>query len=404
MSMAINYHEFSDPSIFRRGQTSIPVYVHIPFCAHHCWYCDFNVYTGLSRYMSEYLAALSQEIKSVIDYFIPRPSASSLYIGGGTPTLLHFDEFRAFFDNLLNHLTLISTAEITVEMNPSDCSFKYLNTLSACGVNRLSIGVQSFSDTELKNLGRIHTTKILRKIVHDAKCAGIRSVSIDLLYGHPDHTLESWIKTLEKSIALGPDHISCYSLTVDSHRSITASRNLGGLAADDEMVKFYDLATNLLNEAGYIHYETSNWALDGHQSKHNKNIWLGAEYMAFGCGAHAYVNKRRYSITRHPQEYINSINSERSLVDNVEELTHTDLLIEAITLPLRTSEGVDMRDLNRRFNYCILDEHADVISSLTENGLAHITGHRLHLSDKGLFLADGIGGQLLPDTTSSGNK
>tara|TARA_B100001123_G_C15222729_1_gene991947 strand:+ start:93 stop:1157 length:1065 start_codon:yes stop_codon:yes gene_type:complete len=351
--------------------------------------------------MSGYLDALDQEIASTMNYFDPRPIGSSLYIGGGTPTLIHREQFKVFMDNLHSHIALTSNAEITVEMNPSDCSYEYLNTLSSCKVNRLSIGVQSFSDAELNRLGRTHSSKLLNAVIHDAKSAGIESVSIDLLYGHPGHTMESWKDTLESSIKLRPDHISCYALTLGSHRSHMLSRSLGLVIPDDEMVEFYGLATDLLSKAGYTHYETSNWALNGHQSEHNKQIWSGAEYMAFGCGAHAYIDKRRYSIIRHPQEYINSIASKRSVVDSVEKLTGVDLLVEAITLPLRTSDGINITELSRRFNYSIMEEHSLVISNLTENGLALLEKDRLHLTDKGLFLADGIGGQLLPNIVAN---
>ena len=395
MGMAIDHHRLGSPVPFRTD-APVPVYVHVPFCAKRCWYCDFNVVTGLGRLSGEYLAALIGDIAAFAD-FLERPRVShSIYIGGGTPSIIGGTRLRALLQALIAAFPPGRDAEITVEVNPTDATPQLLGALVDGGANRVSIGVQSFHDTRLAELDRLHDGDRAAEAVELARAAGLASVSIDLLYGLPNQDLVGWEADLARAIALKPDHISAYALTLYGAGADARAASLGGVPAGDALVGYYAFAVARLAVAGYQHYEVSNWSRPGRRSLHNLAIWQGSEYLGFGCGAHAVVGRRRYSTLRMPAAYLEARRSGASVVEWQEDLTDADLLTELIATALRTVDGLDLARLREAFGYDLATVKATVCESLQTSGYARLTPNRLVLTDTGLFLADGIAAELLP--------
>ena len=375
----------------------IPVYVHIPFCAKHCWYCDFNVHEGLGPMAGAYIEALCSDITAMAEYLEGPKPAYSVYLGGGTPSIVGWKRLKRLLATLVRSFPPDEGAEVTVEVNPTDATAALMGGLVEAGVNRVSIGVQSFDDHRLAELDRLHKADGATVAVEEARRAGVASVSIDLLYGIPNQTLEDWEADVEKAIALRPDHVSAYALTLYGGAAEKRAADLGGARSGDGLAPYYGLVVGLLEQAGYEHYEVSNWARPGHRSRHNGAIWRGSEYLGFGCGAHATVGRRRYSTLPQPAAYIKAVSDGRTLVEWEEELSDGDLLIETIAGRLRTSEGLELEGLRNRFAYDLAWERRSDLESLQQAGYAELEAGRLRLTDAGLLLADGIAARLLPD-------
>ncbi len=395
MGMAIDHHRLGSPVPFRTDAPA-PVYAHVPFCAKRCWYCDFNVVTGLGRLTGQYLAALTGDIAAFAD-FLERPRAShSIYIGGGTPSIIGGARLRRLLEALTAAFPPGPYAEITVEVNPTDATPRLMGALVEGGANRISIGAQSFNDARLAELDRLHDGDRAADAVELARAAGLTSVSIDLLYGLPNQDPTAWEADLTRAIALRPDHISAYALTLYGAGADRRAEALGGTPTGDDLARYYDLAVARLAAAGYEHYEVSNWSLPGHQSRHNLAIWQGSEYLGFGCGAHAVVGRRRYSTLRMPAAYLEARSSGSSVVEWQEDLTDADLITELIATALRTADGLDLVHLRDTFGFDLAADKATVCASLQSSGYADLTADHLTLTDSGLFLADGIAAELLP--------
>jgi oxygen-independent coproporphyrinogen III oxidase len=395
MGMAIDHHRLESPVPFRTDAPA-PVYVHVPFCAKRCWYCDFNVVTGLGRLTAEYLNALIGDIAGFADYLQSPRASHSIYIGGGTPSIIGGARLRALLEALTAAFPPGPDAEITVEVNPTDATSQLMRALVDGGANRVSIGIQTFDDTRLAELDRLHDGDGAAEAVRLARTAGLASVSMDLLYGLPNQSPAHWEADLVRALALRPDHISAYALTLYGAGADARAAALGGSPVGDALAGYYDLAVARLAAAGYEHYEVSNWALPGHRSRHNLAIWQGSEYLGFGCGAHAVVGQRRYSTLRMPAAYLEARRSGTSVVEWQEDLTDADRLTELIATALRTSDGLDLAHLREAFGYDLVADRATVCASLQSSGYAHLAADRLLLTDTGLFLADGIAAELLP--------
>jgi oxygen-independent coproporphyrinogen-3 oxidase len=269
--------------------------------------------------------------------------------------------------------------------------------LAEVGVNRVSLGVQSFDNDRLAELDRLHKADRSAVAVELAREARVGSVSIDLLYGIPNQSPDDWEAELEKAIALQPDHVSAYALTLYGEVAEKRATALGGARTGDDLAAYYGLAVEMLGEAGYEHYEVSNWARPGQRSRHNGAIWRGSEYLGFGCGAHATVGRRRYSTLNQPAAYIEAVRDRGTLVGWEEQLSEADLLMELIAGSLRTSEGLDPAGVRQRFAYDLALEKRTELESLRKAGYAELEPGRLRLTDTGLLLADGIAARLLPD-------
>ena len=310
------------------------LYVHIPFCKKRCLYCDFFSTTLLER-RNEYIAALLKEIET-------RKNEASepirtIYIGGGTPSTLEPTDIQA----ILNAIGTEQTKEITMEMNPGDINEPYLRAIKLAGVNRLSIGIQSFRDELLQLIGRRHNAQQAIEAVRMAQHVGFDNISIDLMYALPTQTMKQWKEDIEQALRLNVQHISTYGLMYEEGTAMTRMLEAGEIEAVDEETEnaMYDYLCQRLQGAGFEHYEVSNFALPGYESKHNSSYWDGTPYIGIGAGAHSYIGVVRSWNPSDLDAYISGINA-GTLVRESETLTEKDLYNERIMLGLRTNKGI----------------------------------------------------------------
>ena len=347
-----------------------------------------------------YLAALASEIVQVGEYADPAPQVSTIYVGGGTPSLAGATGLADLLAAVAASFACLPTAEISVETNPQDITAGLLAGLAAAGANRISLGVQSFADRRLDQLDRGHSAKQAQLACELAGNGGFESVSLDLIYGTPGQNLAAWRGDLERAADLPVNHISCYALTLDSPRARRRAQRLGTLVMGDEMSEFYQLALAVLGQAGFTHYETSNWARPGFACRHNSNVWAGHRYLPLGCGGHGFIGKRRYHLVKDPRRYRTLLESGHSIVAGSETLAPADLLLEALTLPLRTAVGLDADQLARQFEYDLFAEHGERIAELANAGLLNVSGAQIAPTDYGMYVADGLGAALLPSAAA----
>jgi oxygen-independent coproporphyrinogen-3 oxidase len=381
------------------------LYIHIPFCIKKCLYCDFLSVTYNESLAKAYTDALCKEL------ILKKNLAGQLrtvYIGGGTPTILPDECFRQLFTCLQNNYSFAPSPEITVEANPGTVDESKINTLFSLGVNRLSIGVQSFNDAELKTLGRIHTSDEVLKAIAAIKNSGVKNFSIDLIYGIPGQTLDSWKKTVSKAAAftLSPNHISSYELTPEKgtplYEMIKSEETnppsppftkggMGGLLneikmPDEELIlDMYNYAIDYLASKGYEHYEISNFALHSFRCLHNLNYWDRGEYIGAGAGAHSFIKGFRSKNTDDIRRYIKDLN--KGIIHEAEstEIKRDDAIKEFIFLGLRKTEGISLA----KAKGLGLDMPV-VCRELIEDGHLEINGDYLKLSRKGLVMSNSV--------------
>ena len=310
-------------------------YIHIPFCRQKCKYCSFVSFTK-QELTEEYIKSLLTEIKTRYK----GEKLKTLYFGGGTPSILNADNF----EKIITLFNFEENPEITAEVNPEFLTYGYLKSLYESGVNRISTGIQSFDDKILSEIGRKHTSEEAVKAVEIAKKAGFKNISTDLIYGLPEQTPEKFLKSLKMVVSLDIQHISSYGLKIDEG-SYYYNHLPKNLPDSDVQADMYEEMVCFLENNGFNHYEISNFAKKGFESKHNLNYWNAEEYYGFGCASCGYEDKTRYSHTKNPEEYIkNPIN----LTDK-EILTEQNLLEEHIFLGLRKKQGIDISEINKKF-------------------------------------------------------
>jgi oxygen-independent coproporphyrinogen-3 oxidase len=313
--------------------TQFGVYVHIPFCASKCEYCAFAAWTDRDHLIESYLAALRTEIDRAVGDGMP--AASTIFVGGGTPTLVPAAGLAA----VIEAIPAEEDAEITVECNPDDVSVEMLGTYRAAGVNRVSLGVQSMSAHVLAALGRTHDRANVERAVDAIHGAAMPSFNLDLIYGAVGETLDDWRSTLEQALAFEPPHISAYGLTVEAGTPLAAQPDRH--PDDDDQADKYELADDLLTAAGLANYEVSNWARPGHESRHNVLYWSQDDYRGFGCAAHSHRAGRRWWNLRTPERYIDAVRAGTSVEASSETLDADTRRFEGLQLALRTREGVE---------------------------------------------------------------
>ncbi len=308
------------------------MYVHIPFCASKCDYCAFATWTDRSHLVSGYLAALRTEITRAVDGGMR--VADSVFVGGGTPTLVPADDLAT----VIRSIPVADSAEITVECNPDDVSVEMLSTYRDAGVNRVSLGVQSMSAHVLRALGRTHDQRNVERAVEAIRLAAVPTFNLDLIYGVAGESLDDWRQTVEAALAFEPPHISAYGLTVEAGTPLAAQPDRH--PDDDDQADKYDLVDDLLGTAGLDNYEVSNWALPGHESRHNQLYWDQGDYLGFGCAAHSHAAGRRWWNLRTPERYIAAIAMGASAEASSETLDVDTRRVEGLQLALRTRDGV----------------------------------------------------------------
>jgi oxygen-independent coproporphyrinogen-3 oxidase len=365
------------------------IYVHVPFCAKRCPYCDFATVAGEDDLVPAYLRALLREIRACPE--AGRPVAT-IFFGGGTPTHPPTQFLTDSLTCIRTSFQVAADAEITVEANPRSADGAALELLRDAGVNRLCIGVQSLDDRVLSALGRVHTAEHAIAAVRTARSAGFDDIAVDLMYGVPGQTIEMWQSDLHHAVALPVTHISTYGLTVEDGTPFGALRAAGALDLPDEDVRadMYELAIDILCQAGLEHYEVSNFAHPGRRSRHNMGYWTDVEYVGFGAGAASYVRGLRTTNVRSPAAYTEMIAASGSAIAEEDRPTPRQRLNEALMVGLRLRGGVAMRNLVERFGSELLQHVMPSIERLRAAGMVEPRSDELRLTHAGLLVADAV--------------
>lgn len=368
-------------------EQKLGIYIHIPFCASKCAYCDFHSLAGCDDQMAEYHDALLLHIRESAERLEPY-YIDSVYFGGGTPSYYGAKRICEIFNTLKLNAQVLKRAEVTVEMNPDSMTEKDLRMLRKEGVNRISIGVQSANDHLLKLIGRRHTFRQAEQAFAMARAAGFQNISLDLIYGLPTQTKKDWADTLNRVLALHPDHISCYGLKLEEGTPLYESyRDSALLPTDDEQADMYLYTVETLQQYGYEQYEISNFSLRGKESRHNLKYWNTENYMGFGSGAHSYVNNVRYSYVRDVQGYIDGINAETSIVDEHEYIDGFEHAAEYIMLGMRRRAGISEAEYKSVYNSDFAPI-AEKLELFREKGWVLQDGDRWHFTPNGFLLSN----------------
>ena len=350
------------------GFVSVMLYIHVPYCKQACSYCDFY-FTTRQATLPRFASALLTELGLSADFPISGPF-SSVYFGGGTPSLLSTADFAQILGAVNEIWGLEPGAEISVEANPDDLNPEYLASLRAAGANRLSIGIQTFDADILKALNRAHTAEQAQQAVHQARAAGFDRISIDLMYQLPGLTRKGWQATLTQAVALQPEHISAYGLTIEPQTLLAHQVRTGAITSppDEVFLEQFALLVETLQNAGYEHYETSNFAQPGHRAVHNSSYWEGKPYLALGPGAHGYDGRRRYLNEPNLHAWLEALEANRLPPRTWETLTEREQLNEYLLTRLRTSDGLDTRWLAANFTPSLLQPLLIQLEQFQEQG------------------------------------
>jgi oxygen-independent coproporphyrinogen-3 oxidase len=376
------------------------LYVHIPFCQSKCSYCDFYSITD-ANLISAYLAALDQEARLYRDQF---PAFDSLFLGGGTPSWLGEAQIAALVASLRRHFAFASDSEITIETNPDDISVEKLRLFRDLGINRLSLGVQSFDEAELRFLGRRHTARQTAAAIDLIRAAGFTNLGLDLMYGLPGQSLEAWLQTLEQALSCAPEHLSCYQLTIEAGETPApretpalgtpmarrAARGEISLPDEETQREFFLLTADFLTTRGYLHYEVANFAQQGPQAgslchyccRHNLKYWTRTPYLGLGPAAHSFDGRRRWWNVSSVENYCSSLSAGEAPVAEAETLTPEQIRLETLALGFRTREGVSLATIRER------PGGDAMVAALTRAGLVRVDRGRVMATAAGLVVAD----------------
>jgi len=397
------------------SEGSVSLYVHIPFCQSKCAYCDFNSYAGLESLIEPYVGALIAEM-GLWQQPSQHMSVATVFLGGGTPSLLPLPAVERILTALRQRFRLAADAEFSCEANPGTIDRPYLQGLRSLGVNRLSLGVQSFHDDELATLGRIHTAAEAREAYHTARQAGFDNVNLDLIYGLPRQIMTAWQHTVREAIALRPDHLSLYALSLEEGTPLADAVAHGRLPPPDAdlAADMYLWAEDALAAAGYQHYEISNWALPGRQCRHNLAYWLNEPYLGLGADAHSCFGGFRFANVKDPHRYIPLV--EESAKDDgrlaeglapflagldhiasVEQTTAARTMTETVVLGLRLVEGLPLEEFRRRFGQELMSAYGPQVEELEVLGLLERGDGCLRLTTRGRLLGNEAFLRFLPD-------
>jgi len=382
---------------------TVSLYLHIPFCHTRCYYCDFNTYAGILPLREPYVRALLSEIAlageqaRLADGSLRR--ARTIFFGGGTPSLLTVGQVRRLLDACRAAFALDEDAEITLEANPGTLTRAQLVGLREAGINRLSLGSQSFDGQLLKTLGRIHTPEEITRALGSARAAGFTSINLDFMFGLPGQSMRQWQETLEQALALRPEHLSLYSLIIEEGTPFFDWTQEGRIIPGDEdlCADMYEYADERLQAAGYVNYEISNWALPGHQSRHNLTYWRNLPYIGMGAGAHSFFAGKRFSNERDPQHYINTLKKRQLPVVESETIEKEQEMSETAFLALRTAEGLHLPTFEERFATPFASFAGDRLRLVDEAGLLEQFEGWLRLSKRGRLLGNEVFLRLLPE-------
>lgn len=369
------------------------VYIHIPFCASRCGYCDFYSLSGRDKLMPKYqdalLAHLSEAGPQMSAYYI-----DTLYFGGGTPSYFGARRICEVFNTLKRTARVLKSAEVTVEVNPDSVTKRDLAALRKEGVSRLSVGMQSANDDILKLIGRRHNFKQVEKVMRDARSVGFDNISLDLIYGLPSQTKNDWADTLSKALALRPEHLSCYGLKLEEGTPMYSYKDSPFLPDGDEQADMYLYMVETLEHFDYPQYEISNFSLPGFESRHNLKYWNLKDYMGFGPGAHSCVGGLRYSFVADTEKYISGVLHSEDIIDEYEEVGSLDRAAEYIMLGMRMVRGISGDEYYGIYRNDF-EPIEDLLDRFRKKGWVEHSGERWHFTSTGFLLSNILIGALL---------
>jgi putative oxygen-independent coproporphyrinogen III oxidase len=368
-------------------------YIHIPFCAHKCDFCDFAAFAGVDELSLEYCRTVVKEIGDRLNSHPNDGKLASVFYGGGTPGYIEPQQLRLVHDALVGAAAVAPDAEITLETTPQTITADKARAWKEIGINRISVGVQSFSDAELKAMGRDHTSAEALRGIEAARNAGFENVALDLMYGLPEQTLQSWHSSLETALSLKLPHMSAYGLTIagNSPLLLRYPKESAAYPNEDAFVSMYEMLIDSCEKAGLQQYEVSNFARPGYQSAHNITYWNNDEYLAFGVSAHRYVGGVRSSNYRSLKRYMREY-----LGDETHEIIDEKTRIsEAIFLGLRMRKGLDLQTFERRYGCDLLNVAADKIQKLKDGGFLQLEDGHLKLTQQGVLVSNLVLSELM---------
>ncbi len=376
------------------------LYLHIPFCLSKCHYCSFSSFAAKEELYGPYVAALKRELMRLAETTgkIDRGFLlDTMFIGGGTPTCLPAGLLRGLIRYCLDLFGAAPTVEISVEANPGTVDENYLKMLLDAGVNRLSLGVQSFDDEELGHIGRIHNEREACTAIEAARDAGFANINLDLMYGLAGQTPLSWRNSLEKGLSFQPEHLSLYQLTIEENtpfNTLLENKQLQ-LPDEDAVLEMDEITSQLCGSAGQTRYEISNYAIDAKQCRHNINYWLNNDYLAAGASAVSYLYGGRERRIADPAEYIRRINQNKSVIIEKESLSRQESFRETVIMGLRMVEGVSRSRLRRRYSLDPEDYYGPTLQKLIAAGLLELTATHLRLTERGWPLSNQVMAELV---------
>jgi len=375
------------------------LYIHIPFCRIKCNYCDFNSYAGLDSLHDRYVHALCLEVRNSSPALASSGlEVDTIYIGGGTPTVLPTPSLATILRVCQESFRCLPDAEISVEANPGTVDHCSLAALYAAGVDRLSLGAQSFFQDELCLLGRIHTPGQIRQALEIGRAAGFENINLDLMYGLPGQSVARWRLTLEQALDLRPEHLSLYALSVEQGTPLarTIADSTLPLIDPDLAAEMYELARDLLAQANYQNYELSNWCMPTRACRHNLKYWRTDIYIGFGAGAHSYYAGQRWRNAKQPSDYVAILESDRSPREATMTITPTESMAESMILGLRLLEGVSADEFELRHGCDLYAVYTSELAELSQLGLVTTRNRRVCLTERGLLLANQVFGRFWP--------
>lgn len=371
------------------------LYIHIPYCKKLCYYCDFHFSLNLKT-RDVLIPAMCKELEMQKKFFFEQP-ISTLYFGGGTPSVLSPQELEHLFNSIHSNYTIQSDAEITFECNPDDITPQYVELLRSLGVNRLSIGTQSFFDDDLQLLNRRHSANAAREAVKIAQMCGFKNITVDLIYGLPNMTLNRWKQNLLEVEKLNVQHLSAYSLMVEKYTALYKFVNTGRfiLPSDEDVVQQFEYLVDWAQKNGFEQYEISNFAKPNYESKHNSSYWTGKSYLGIGPSAHSFDGEKRFWNISHNAKYVEAINS-GMLPQEIEILSRVDMFNELIMTGLRMKKGILIQQIQNDFGeyYPAFERKID---SFIQQNLVQIIEGRILLTQQGIMLSDMIMSELFTD-------
>jgi oxygen-independent coproporphyrinogen-3 oxidase len=368
---------------------ALGLYIHIPFCGAICAYCNFNRGLHDGTLASRYVDALERDIRQQAD----QARADTVYFGGGTPSLLPPEDIGRLIAACRESFTLADDAEITLETNPETVTVARMEAYAAAGVNRISMGAQSFRDEELKRLGRVHDAARIREAFAQTRQAGFDNISLDLMMWLPKQTIDNWMESIDGLVELRPEHASIYLLELYPNAPLREDMARAGWsqAPEDDAADMYLRGFERLDAAGYRQYEISNVARNGRESRHNLKYWRDGEWMAFGCGAHGTRHGRRWRVVSGTEDYIQRIQAGTSTAAETRTLSADERLEEMLFTGLRLSEGLPLMEIQAKFGVDVWDRYGRGLSPFVEAGvLRHDPAVRLRLTREGMLLANEV--------------